>query len=299
MSWTTLIISTLLAFALGVAVAIPIAYHRSKRALLRARAAAERAQAAERLAEIGAMAGGLAHEIKNPLSTIGLNADLLSEALADLPHHSPPDPAELSRLRRRTEVLRREAERLADILSDFLRFAGDIRLDPTDADLNTITEELIDFYLPQAEHRNIRLRPDLTTDPLPVKLDVPRFKQAVLNLLINATHAMVPDDPPTPHANNPSSHNNHRTPELILRTRAINHPDRGPIAELHIIDTGPGIPPEHLDRIFKPYFTTKSGGSGLGLPTTRRIIDAHNATISVHSVPEAGTDFTIRIPRTD
>lgn len=297
MSWTTLVITALLAFVLGVAVAIPIAYHRSKRALLRARAAAERAQAAERLAEIGAMAGGLAHEIKNPLSTIGLNADLLSEALADLPHDTPPDPADLSRLRRRTEVLRREAERLADILSDFLRFAGDIRLDPTDADLNTITEELIDFYLPQAEHRSIRLRADLTTEPLPVKLDVPRFKQAVLNLLINATHAMVPEDPPTPHTN--PSNNNHRTPELILRTRTVNLPDRGPIAELHVIDTGPGIPPEHLDRIFKPYFTTKSGGSGLGLPTTRRIIEAHNATISVHSVPDAGTDFTIRIPRAD
>lgn len=295
MSWPALIIGSALGLLLGLAIAIPVAHKRSRRAIDKARTAAQRALAAERLAEIGAMAGGLAHEIKNPLSTIALNAELLSEGLADLPAAAPPDPAEISRLRRRTEVLRREADRLRDILSDFLRFAGELRLEPAPAELNAIVEELIDFYLPQADHRSIRLRAELSPTPIPVQLDVPRFKQAVLNLLINATHAMAPDDGPAPHT---QQHEQPRTPELILRTREADHPELGPVAELHIIDTGPGIPLDHMDRIFKPYFTTKSGGSGLGLPTSRRIIQAHHGDITVHSTPNTGTDFTILLPRT-
>ncbi|TVQ75276.1 MAG: hypothetical protein EA380_11335, partial [Phycisphaeraceae bacterium] len=186
MSWPSLIIGSALGLLLGLAIAIPVAHKRSRRAIDKARTAAQRALAAERLAEIGAMAGGLAHEIKNPLSTISLNAELLSEGLADLPAAAPSDPAEISRLRRRTEVLRREADRLRDILSDFLRFAGELRLEPVPTDLNSVVEELIDFYLPQADHRSIRLRAELSPTPLTVQLDIPRFKQAVLNLLINA-----------------------------------------------------------------------------------------------------------------
>ncbi|MEX2219678.1 MAG: histidine kinase dimerization/phospho-acceptor domain-containing protein, partial [Phycisphaerales bacterium] len=106
--------------------------------LARIREAERRARAAERLAEVGAMTGGLAHEIKNPLSTIGLNAQLLNEAIDEL----SVAPEEKGRLSRRTGALRREVDRLRGILTDFLQYAGQLRLEPRPADLNAIVGEL-------------------------------------------------------------------------------------------------------------------------------------------------------------
>jgi signal transduction histidine kinase len=117
----------------------------------RVRVAERRAKGAERMAEIGAMTGGLAHEIKNPLSTIGLNAQLLQESLEEL----ELDETERDRLLRRLDNLRRETDRLRGILTDFLDFAGEIRLQTENADLNTIVEELADFFLPQAEQPGV------------------------------------------------------------------------------------------------------------------------------------------------
>jgi len=122
---------------------------------------------------------------------------------------------------------------------------------------------------------------------MPALLDPPHLKQALLNLLINATQAME---------RNPGANGEPRPRELMIRTRPAQAPE-GPAWEIHVIDTGPGIPPDARDRIFTPYFTTKSGGSGLGLPTTRRLIEEHGGHIDVHSEPGQGTDFTIRLPQ--
>jgi signal transduction histidine kinase len=107
--------------------------------------------------------------------------------------------------------------------------------------------------------------------------------------MLNATQAMDAAPPPTDAPPRPR--------ELILRTapRAGRSRD-GPAVELHVIDTGPGIPHDLLERIFTPYFTTKSGGSGLGLPTTKRIIEAHGGRLAVHSEPGKGSDFAISLP---
>lgn len=271
--------SILLGFAIGVFLTAMVTRALARRQVRLLRAAERRARVAERMAEIGAMTGGLAHEIKNPLSTIGLNAQLLAEGIGEL---DIPDD-DKGRLSRRVGALRREVDRLRGILTDFLQYAGQIRIEPVPADLNMVVEELADFFTPQAQSQGVRLRTDLTVGPLTAALDVPHVKQAVLNLMLNAVQAM---------AENPAD----RPRELMLRTSRETDADKRPIAALHVTDTGPGIPPERLERMFQPYFTTKSGGTGLGLPTARRLIEGHDGRIDVRTEVGKGTDFIVRFP---
>jgi len=256
------------------------------RSIRRQHVAQRRAQAAERLAEVGAMTGGLAHEIKNPLSTIGMNAQLLGEGLEDLPRDRAPDEQDRSRLIRRVDALRRETDRLRGILEDFLEYAGELHLDRSEADLNTAVEELADFFQPQATSAGVRLRTELAPGPMRASLDVPHLKQAALNLMLNAVQAMDTDT-------------NGRARELILRTSRAVDLDDHPVVRLHVIDTGPGIPENARPTVFQPYFTTKSGGTGLGLPTSKRIAEAHHGRLEFHSDPAHGTEFTITIPVSD
>jgi signal transduction histidine kinase len=280
----------LLGVVLAAAVLIPLAWWRGERQAARTRAAERRAHAAERMAEIGAMTGGLAHEIKNPLSTIGLNAQLLAESLREWRPADADQAQERDRLLRRIDTLRREADRLRDILADFLRFAGEVKLERRPVDLNTVVEELVDFYLPQAEHHGVTLRTQLHAAPMPVLLDVSLFKQALLNLLLNATQAMEGDER--------SDAQGRAARELILRTAPGScHGEPG--FEVHVIDTGPGIPQDRLAQIFTPYFTTRAGGSGLGLPTAKRIVEGHDGEIGVVTELGRGTDFVIRVPRAE
>jgi signal transduction histidine kinase len=278
-------------FALGVVaggLAVVVAARwQVRRSIVRARLAERRAKAAERLAEIGAMTGGLAHEIKNPLSTIGLNAQLLAEALDELPSDRPAEPEARGRMVKRLASLRREVERLRGILTDFLAYAGEMRLDLSPHDVNTIVEELADFLLPQAESQSIRLRTELAQGPLVAPVDVGLLKQAILNLMLNAIQAMAASGGSTPR-------------ELILRTERFDEKLMGQTVErcvrIHVIDTGPGMAPEVREKLFTPYFTTKAGGTGLGLPTTRRIIESHQGRIEPLSEPGRGTDFVITLP---
>lgn len=248
-----------------------------KRAIYRVRDAERRARAAERLADAGAMTGGLAHEIKNPLSTIGLNAQLLSEAIGEL----DVDTDTKGRLSRRVDSLRREADRLRGILTDFLEYAGGLKLDRRECDLSTIADELIDFFLPQAEQAGVRLRSDLSPVPVPAFADAAATKQALLNLLLNAVQAMAKSS---------------GEKEIFVRTRVESDASKATWGTVSVIDTGPGIDPVVLQKIYQPYFTTKAGGSGLGLPTAKRLIEAHGGRIDVHSVVGKGTSFTIWLP---
>lgn len=277
----------LVGFAFGAGLAALAARVMTRRAMAKVRSAERRARSAERLAEVGSMTSGLAHEIKNPLSTIGLNAQLLAEGLSDLPDGRPIDADTKRRLTRRLDSLRREVDRLRGILTDFLTYAGELRLDPRDADLNQLVEELADFFAPQAEQQGIRLRIQLEPGVLRAKLDVPLVKQAVLNLMLNAVQAMAPSD---------QSAGGGPPRELILRTSSSSDDSGHGLVALHVIDTGPGIPPDALPRIFQPYFTTKSGGTGLGLPTTRRIVEAHQGRLDLHTEVGRGTDFTVVFP---
>src|SRR3954467_10427302 len=143
-----------------------------------------RARDAERLAELGTLTGGLAHEIKNPLSTVQLNLQLLAEDL------SPDNPA-YTRIVNRLKTVQKETSRLRDILEDFLRYAGKLELDRQPTDLNELLEELVDFFLPQAQAQRAKARLRRAADgPLVADVDAKLIKQAVLNLMINALQAM-------------------------------------------------------------------------------------------------------------
>ena len=248
-----------------------------RRAVARVRVAERRARSAERLAEIGSMTGGLAHEIKNPLSTIGLNAQLLQEAIGDLGLAEQ----DKGRLSRRVGALKMETERLRGILSDFLEYAGELRLATGPVDVGSLLEELSDFYDPQARASGVRLRVEAPRPPITADLDAPHIKQALLNLMLNAVSVM----------NQPSI----ATRDLILRGEGCDD-DGVPSVRLHVIDTGPGVPPGAMEKIFHPYFTTRAGGTGLGLPTARRIAEAHGGRLEVHTEVGVGSDFFVTIP---
>lgn len=255
-----------------VVVLAPIFFALLRAAERRARAAEGDALKSQRLAELGSMTGGLAHEIKNPLSTVGLNAQLLIEDL----QHAPLEDVERDRLVRRVETLRREVDRLAGILSDFLQFAGRIKLHPERRDLRSIIEEVGDFYHPQCDQSGIKMRVQLPDEPLMVMVDEGHFKQAMLNLMINAVQAMGRDADST------------SEPELLITACAD-----GDDVCVHITDTGPGIPEHQLEEIFHPYVSHRAGGTGLGLPTTRRLIEEHRGHLTVTSDVGRGTKFTI------
>jgi len=267
-----------LGLAAGGASALLLTASLITRRLVRLRAAEQRALRQERLAELGALTGGLAHEIKNPLSTIGLNVQLASEAISD--SQLPED--DKATLVRRVETVSREATRLANILNDFLRFAGRIKLAPIESDAREVVEELVDFYRPQCELHRVVLRADLPAAPARARFDPALLKQALLNLLINATQAM--SGPPAAAGDAP-------TRELLVRIGVL--PDE---LVIHVIDTGPGIPADKHAEIFRPYVTGRKGGSGLGLAVTRRIVEEHGGRIDLYSEPGKGSDFVIRLP---
>jgi len=276
--------------SLGVLAAIPLAGVWGRRTERRVRQLEQRARAAERLAELGTLTGGLAHEIKNPLSTVGLNVQLLQEDVLALSGDTGLDESHqegLGRVQRRLESLRREAQRLRDILEDFLRFAGRVELDAKPTDIHILIDELTDFFEPQAREAGVNLRTQLSASPSVIPADAPLLKQALLNLLINATQAM------TKAREDDKAHGG--AGELIIRTERARSAG-GEELRIHVTDTGPGMRAEVVQKVFQPYYSTKRGGTGLGLPTSRRIVEEHGGHITAHSEPGQGTDFILTLP---
>jgi two-component system, NtrC family, sensor histidine kinase HydH len=218
--------------------------------------------------DISELAGGFIHEIKNHLSTLGLNLELLAEEF------TAPESQRERRVADRVRRLQGECQRLVDVSNDFLRFARirDLNLRP--ASLRPLIEEMVDFYGPMARAAQVEIITYLPASLPDVPLDADLFKQALLNLFLNAGQAMPEGG------------------ELILQ--ACVEDDRW--ARIDVIDTGPGIAPEMRDKLFRPFQTTKPGGSGLGLPTVKRIVEAHGGAIDVQSTPGHGTKFAIRLP---
>jgi two-component system sensor histidine kinase HydH len=228
----------------------------------------------EQYAALAELAGGFIHEIKNHLGTLGLNLELLAEDLAEPQNHR--DRRALQRVQR----LQTECQQLVDISNDFLRFARIRDLNLIPAGLGKVIEEMIDFFGPTARAADIDIKSYVPPDLPPVSLDVDLFKQAILNLLLNAQQAMPEGGSITFQAHHEAA------PEPAQAGRIV----------LSIIDTGKGIAPEALAKIFEPFFSTRQGGTGLGLPTTRKIIEAHHGALEVQSEVGKGTKFTIQLP---
>lgn len=232
-----------------------------------ARRLSARAKGHEHLVQLGHLVGGLAHEIKNPLSTIDLNLKLLAE---DIERY---DDETHGRWLRRLESVREETARVEEVLEDFLRFAGNIELTPVVTDIRKLVGELSDFFAPQVERAGVVLRIALPESPVRCSVDAKLFKQALLNLLINALQAMTEGG------------------ELLVKVAARRNQ-----AVVEVIDTGGGMEPEDLAKIFGVYYSTKQHGTGLGLPMTRRIIREHEGAIRVESEPGKGTRFIVTLP---
>lgn len=217
--------------------------------------------------EIARLAGGLAHEIKNPLSTIRLNMELLAEDFAE---------GESQRERRalaKVQVVQRECRRLQELLDNFLSFAKVRKLNQEPSNLNLQVKQVIDFFRPKAAEAGIEIVDYLSADLPTVLLDREAFHGALLNLVLNAEQAMSDGG------------------QLVVRTSVV-----GDGVALDLIDTGCGMSAETQTQIFDAFFSTKGSGSGLGLPTARKIVEAHGGTISLQSALGHGTQFTIRLP---
>lgn len=222
---------------------------------------------ADRYTEIAQLAGGLAHEIKNPLSTIRLNMELLAEDLAG--SELPRDKRALKKI----EIVQRECQRLQDLLNDFLNFAKVRKLQLATVDLNQEVERLLDFYAPQANEARIDVVKYLDPNLPSVRIDSEIFRGALLNLVLNAQQAMPEGG------------------QLVARTGRRNG-----LVSLELIDTGVGMDAKTLEHVFDVFFSTRPGGSGLGLPTAKKIVEAHGGSIAVESEPGKGTKFCVTLP---
>jgi len=234
------------------------------------------------LEALSKLTGQLTHEIKNPLSTIKINLKLVSEELNDLissesgPNSTDRNNRSFTRALRKVAVIQKETDRLEHILDGFLRYLDRTELQLVSVDVNELISDMIDFYTPQAYSHSITIRQGLYNKPLVCRLDADMLKQVILNLFINAQQAM------------------NEGGELIIRT---DRQEKQVV--IQISDTGGGIPPEVLPHIFDTYYTSRPQGSGLGLPTAKKIVELHGGTIQVDSTSGKGTSFTVRLPVQD
>jgi signal transduction histidine kinase len=218
---------------------------------------------ADRLAAIGRITGGVAHEVKNPLNAILLHVEVARQKMARGDTDIAPQ----------MDVISREIVRLDRVVKTFLDFTKPVDMEFSSVPLRPLLDEIAQLALPQAEASHIQVEVRLEEDGVEVRADRDMLKQALLNVVVNAMEAMPAGGE--------------------LRLEALAGEDA---AELRISDTGGGISPELREKIFRLYFTTKKQGSGIGLAMTFRIVQLHDGTIDFTSEPGKGTTFLIRLP---
>lgn len=226
------------------------------------------ADSERRLARI---AGGLAHEIKNPLSTMAINLALLEEEFKKAAEEE--GGARAGRILKRVGALQREVNRLEGILEDFLRYARGGEVNRAPLDLGEVVRDTMSFVESEDSLQGIRHHVDMPSSLPMVLLDKGLFQQALVNLFVNARQAMPEGG------------------ELIVQAQRM-----GNFVEVTVTDTGVGMEPEALERCFEIYWSNKKQGTGLGLPTVRRIVEEHEGTIEIVSDQGRGTSVRIVLP---
>jgi len=233
------------------------------RDLTEIKALQEAMQRKEKLAAVGDLAAGIAHEIRNPLSSVkGMATYFKNKSAND------------SEARAAAEVMVQETDRLNRVINELLEFARPSRIDARPTDVNTVLEHSVRLIRQDAENQNIRLEL-FKGENLPLAdIDSDRFIQCLLNLYLNAIQAMESGGKLTVQSSRGAKN------EIVIR----------------ISDTGPGIAQENLSQVFDPYFTTKSTGTGLGLAIVHKIVENHEGHITVKSTTGKGAVFTIVLP---
>ena len=218
---------------------------------------------AERLATAGKMAASFAHEIRNPLSSMQMLAQMLMRK-EDLPE---------ARRKQSMQYILEEIERIDVIVKGFMDFARPASLNPAPHDLNQVLQEVLDLMEANLNHHQIALLKKFAPNLAPVSLDRDKLKQAVMNIVLNAMDAMPEGG----------------TLEIVTLQGADK-------VRIDVMDTGIGIPPEDLNQLFEPFFTTKSQGTGLGLVNAKRVLEQHGGDIQGKSVVGQGTTISLWLP---
>jgi signal transduction histidine kinase len=222
----------------------------------------------ERLAAVGKMAAMIAHEVRNPLSSIGLNTELLEEELGA--------SSGLDEARGLCRAIHREVDRLTQITEEYLSFSRLPKPKLAHERVNAMVGALTAFVREDLAAKQVTLTTDLAAGDPVARIDAAQIRQCLLNLIRNAAEAVVAKG---------SGH-------VTLRTRT---PTDGRV-EIDVEDTGIGIPAEVLPQLFDPFFSTKEDGSGLGLALTQQIVRDHGGELRVDSVVGRGTTFTVSVP---
>ena len=221
----------------------------------------------EKLAVVGTLASGLAHEVRNPLNSIALQLSLLERRIGRI------DNGLADEMRDLTGVIREEIRRLDSLVGDFLLFARTRRLETRPTDVDSLLDEVARLLRPEARSAGVTLRRERRGEALPpVSMDAEKMKQVVINLVRNALEAMSGGG--------------------VITVESGSVDER---ARITVRDTGPGLPPG-ID-IFQLFVTTKARGTGLGLPIVQQIVLEHGGEVTASSTPGEGAAFTVTLPR--
>ncbi|MFC1806386.1 sensor histidine kinase [Planctomycetota bacterium] len=226
-----------------------------------------RLREAERLATVGTMSAQIAHQLRNPLTSIGLYIQLVEDELRDLGPEKAREAIEL------LERVLNEQRVLVEITDNYLRYARLPDIQASRLDVNRTVGELVRFLRHELERNGIAISTGLGEGLAAVEADRRLLRFALMNLLKNASEAMGPGG--------------------RLRVRTVQH--NGAV-EIQVSDTGPGIPADDLAHVFEPFYTTKDAGSGLGLSLSRQIVEKHAGTLTCESMVGVGTTFTVHLP---
>ena len=216
-----------------------------------------------RLAAIGRLTSGVAHEVKNPINAIVVHLEVLRQKMKEI----DPDT------RRHVDVIGSEIQRLDRVVQTLVDFTRPVELRLSDMDLRKVVEDVVMLASPAAERHNVTVERLASQEPLPVRIDADLVKQAILNIVLNGLQAMPQGG-----------------------TLRINSKREGDGALLTVRDQGAGIPENIRDKVFNLYFTTKSGGSGIGLAMAYRVVQLHHGSVEFTSIMEHGTTFYLRFP---
>jgi PAS domain S-box-containing protein len=216
-----------------------------------------------RLSAIGRLTSGVAHEVKNPINAIVVHLEVLRQKMKEI----DPDT------RRHVDVISSEIQRLDRVVQTLVDFTRPVELRLSDMDLRKVVEDVVILASPAAEKHNVLIEREAAPDALPVRIDVDLVKQAVLNIVLNGLQAMP----------------NGGTLRLTVKRE-------GDGALISVRDQGAGIPDNIRDKIFNLYFTTKTGGSGIGLAMAYRVVQLHHGSVEFSTIIDHGTTFYLRFP---